>query len=57
MHVYELKVLPSYERTLDPKGVQTFEGMKSQRNKGMYEGGRRRLTHSRLLKGFKCESK
>jgi hypothetical protein len=30
-HVYELKVLPSYERNLDPKGIQTLEGMNSQR--------------------------
>jgi hypothetical protein len=29
--VDELKVLLGYERILDPKGVQTFEGEKSQR--------------------------
>jgi hypothetical protein len=33
-HVYELKVLQGYQKTLDPRGVQTFERGKNQRKQG-----------------------
>jgi hypothetical protein len=29
--VYKLKVFLSYQRILNPKGIQTFEGRRSQR--------------------------
>jgi hypothetical protein len=31
-----------YQKIVDPKGVQTFKGRKSLRNKRLYEGGRKR---------------
>jgi len=40
-HVYELKVLQGYQRTLDLIDVQTF-GRKNQGNKGVFESGRKK---------------
>jgi hypothetical protein len=39
MHFYKLKVFLGYKRTLDPRGVQTFEGRNSEGIKGIYVGG------------------
>jgi hypothetical protein len=38
--VYKLKVLLGYQRILDPKGVQTFNGRGIKKKKGLYESGR-----------------
>jgi hypothetical protein len=38
--VYRLEVLLGYQRILNPKGVQTLEGGKNKKNRGLYEGGK-----------------
>jgi hypothetical protein len=40
--VYDLKVLPCYQRIMDPRGTQTLEGGMTKKNKGFYEGERGR---------------
>jgi hypothetical protein len=40
--VCDLKVLPGYQRIMDPRGTQTLERRMTQKNKGFYEGERRR---------------
>jgi hypothetical protein len=38
--IYELKVLLSYQRILDPKGIKRFMKRGIKGNKGLSEGGR-----------------
>jgi hypothetical protein len=38
--VYELKVLLNYQRFVNPKDIQTFEGGKNLKKKRFYESGR-----------------
>jgi hypothetical protein len=40
--VYKLKVILGYQRILNPKGAQTFEGRRSKKNKGLYKSGKGR---------------
>ncbi len=44
---YKLEVFLGYKRTLDPRGVQTFEGNRSERNQRVYEGGREGVHYNR----------